>query len=58
VGQPLDLSPWHDRADDRQAHEEITRILLKEIARLAGREDFEPQLAGKRWKPGSEAIEE
>ena len=30
VGQPLDLSPWHDRADDRQSHEEITRLLLKE----------------------------
>ena len=33
-------------------------MLLKEIARLAGREDFEPQLAGRRWKPGSEESEE
>jgi 1-acyl-sn-glycerol-3-phosphate acyltransferase len=54
VGQPIDLSPWYERADDRAAHEEITLLLLKEIARLAGCDDFQPQLAGKRWKPGSE----
>jgi 1-acyl-sn-glycerol-3-phosphate acyltransferase len=57
VGQPLDLSPWHDRADDRTAHEELTLLFLSEIARLAGREDFQPQLAGRRWKPGSELDE-
>lgn len=55
VGQPIDLSPWYDRADDRQTHEELTKLFLKEIARLAGQEDFEPQLAGRRWKPGTEA---
>ncbi len=58
VGPPMDLSPWYDRVDDRQAHEEITRLVLKEIARLAGRVDFEPQLAGRRWKPGSEVEED
>jgi 1-acyl-sn-glycerol-3-phosphate acyltransferase len=57
VGPPMDLSPWYDRADDRQAHQEITLLLLKEIARLAGRDDFEPQLAGRRWKPGTEVEE-
>jgi 1-acyl-sn-glycerol-3-phosphate acyltransferase len=57
VGRPVDLSPWYDRADDRTAHEEITRMLMKEIARLAGDEEFEPQLAGRRWKPGSEVEE-
>jgi 1-acyl-sn-glycerol-3-phosphate acyltransferase len=54
VGEPIDLSPWYDRDDDRTAHEELTLLFMKEIARLAGRDDFEPQLAGKRWKPGSE----
>jgi hypothetical protein len=58
MGQPLDLSPWYDRADDRKAQEELTLIFLKEIARLAGQEDFQPQLAGRRWKPGSEVEEE
>lgn len=55
VGQPMDLTPWYDRAEDRQAQEEITLLLMKEIARLAGNEEFQPQLAGRRWKPGSEA---
>jgi hypothetical protein len=30
--------------------------VAKEIARLAGQEDFEPQLAGRRWKPTDEEL--
>ena len=29
----------------------LTRRFMEEIAKLAGRPDFQPQLAGRRWKP-------
>jgi 1-acyl-sn-glycerol-3-phosphate acyltransferase len=59
VGKPLDLSPWYDRADDREAQEELTKLFLQEIAKLAGRPDFEPKLAGRRWKtPEDEAADD
>jgi 1-acyl-sn-glycerol-3-phosphate acyltransferase len=56
-GDPIDVSFYADRADDRDAQAEIMLLVLKEIARLAGRDDFEPQLAGKRWKPTQEELE-
>ena len=51
VGEPIDISEFYDRADDREVQEELTRRFLKEIAKLAGRPDFEPKLAGRKWKP-------
>ncbi|MGH7192649.1 MAG: lysophospholipid acyltransferase family protein [Candidatus Saccharimonadales bacterium] len=51
VGQPIDISEYYERAGDRQVLECLTRRFMSEIARLAGREDFAPDLAGKRWKP-------
>lgn len=50
IGRPLDLSAYYDR-DDKEVLEEVTRLLLREIALLAGHEDYEPQLAGRQWKP-------
>ncbi|HTN76440.1 MAG TPA: lysophospholipid acyltransferase family protein [Pirellulaceae bacterium] len=50
-GAPIDVSFYADRADDRDAHTELTLLVMKEIAKLAGRDDFEPQLAGRQWKP-------
>lgn len=50
VGQPLDFSAYYGRDDDREVLEHVTRGLMREIARLAGREDYEPQIAGKAWK--------
>lgn len=50
-GAPIDVSFYADRADDREAQGELTLLVMKEVAKLAGREDFEPQLAGKKWKP-------
>jgi 1-acyl-sn-glycerol-3-phosphate acyltransferase len=57
VGQPIDLSAHYDQADNREVQQQLTRQFLIEIARLAGVEDFEPQLAGRRWKPGLEEAE-
>lgn len=50
VGQPIDISEFYERADDREVQEELTKRFLKEIAKLAGHEEFEPMLAGRRWK--------
>jgi len=51
IGQPIDLSEFYDREDDKVLQAELTRRFMHEIACLAGRPDYAPQLAGKRWKP-------
>jgi 1-acyl-sn-glycerol-3-phosphate acyltransferase len=56
-GDPIDLSYYADRADDREVQAEIMQSVMQEIARLAGRNDFQPRLAGKRWKPTAEELE-
>jgi len=53
VGQPLDLSAYYDQHSDKDVLAEITLRVLREIAALAGRPHYEPQLAGRRWKPAS-----
>jgi 1-acyl-sn-glycerol-3-phosphate acyltransferase len=57
VGQPIDISEFYDRADDREVQEELTKRFLKAIARLAGHKEFEPKLAGRRWKSEEESLE-
>jgi 1-acyl-sn-glycerol-3-phosphate acyltransferase len=54
VGQPIDIAPYAEREGENGVLEEMTRRFLVEIARLAGVDDFQPQLAGKRWKPGAD----
>ena len=51
VGQAIDLSPYSGREDDRELLEALTRRFLVEIAKLAGQRDFQPQLAGRFYKP-------
>jgi 1-acyl-sn-glycerol-3-phosphate acyltransferase len=48
VGTPIDLSPYYDKADDRDVQENLTRRVLKAIAALAGRPDYEPELIARR----------
>lgn len=50
IGKPIDLSGWYDRATEREVHEAVTLRLLKEIAGLGGRPDFEPRLAGRKYR--------
>jgi 1-acyl-sn-glycerol-3-phosphate acyltransferase len=57
IGKPIDLSEYYEREKEEGVTQEITKRLLLEIARLAGHPDFEPKLAGRRWKPGEEEIE-
>ena len=49
-GSPMDLSPFYDSENGSGEIGSILRDVMAEIARLAGREDFQPQLAGRKWK--------
>ena len=53
-GSPMDLTAYHDRGHEPGVLGELTLQLMKEIARLAGNESFQPRLAGRRWL-GNEA---
>jgi 1-acyl-sn-glycerol-3-phosphate acyltransferase len=56
-GQPIDMSEFRGREAEDGIAQEITRRALKAIAELAGRADFEPRLAGRKWKPTEEELE-
>jgi 1-acyl-sn-glycerol-3-phosphate acyltransferase len=56
IGKPIDLSPYYD-CDDKGVLEDLTKLFLKEIAKLAGVDDFEPQCAGRHWKTGKGGVE-
>ena len=45
-----------DVRDDEQVRELLARALA-EIARLAGRDEFQPTFAGRDWKPTPEEVE-
>jgi 1-acyl-sn-glycerol-3-phosphate acyltransferase len=51
VGKPIDTHPLWDRANDREAAEELTRVFLRQMAALAGVAEFEPRLAGRFARP-------
>lgn len=58
VGRPIDISEYYGREGDREVLKTLTRRFMREIAALAGLPDFEPELAGKGWKPAKQtAIE-
>lgn len=49
VGEPIDLSCYAGRENEKEVQAEVMLKAVREIARLAGEEDFEPELAGKTW---------
>ena len=51
VGRPVDVSEYRGREKERGVLEELTRRLMKEVARLGGHPDFEPELAGRFYRP-------
>ncbi len=60
VGDPIDFSEFWEQADkksERAVLEDITKRMLQEIANLAGVYDYQPRLAGRRWKPGQESAD-
>ncbi len=56
IGQPIDLSAYYDRPTDKELLGELTKRILQAIARLAGDNQFQPQLAGKNWHPDDPAM--
>jgi 1-acyl-sn-glycerol-3-phosphate acyltransferase len=50
IGQPIDLSPYYGREKEDGVLQEITKRAMHAMATLAGQPNFEPQLAGARWK--------
>jgi 1-acyl-sn-glycerol-3-phosphate acyltransferase len=51
VGRPIDVSEYRGREGERGVLEELTRRLMQETARLGGHPDFEPELAGRSYRP-------
>jgi len=49
IGRPVDPREYARGRTDRAALEQLTNRILCEIARLAGADDFQPRLAGRRW---------
>jgi 1-acyl-sn-glycerol-3-phosphate acyltransferase len=56
VGKPIDLSPYYDRQKEPGVLQDITKLLLQEMAALAGQPNFEPELAGKKWKADADEV--
>jgi 1-acyl-sn-glycerol-3-phosphate acyltransferase len=50
IGKPIDISAYYSRVADRRVLEELTGRFMSAIAELAGRKDFQPQIAGKNHK--------
>jgi 1-acyl-sn-glycerol-3-phosphate acyltransferase len=57
IGEPIDLSAYFDRDSDKEVQADLTKRFLREIARLAGDSNFEPELAGRRWAHDEEQAE-
>ena len=53
IGQPIELTEFYGREDEREVLEEVTKRFLRAIAGLAGQPDFEPELAGRFYKPNA-----
>jgi 1-acyl-sn-glycerol-3-phosphate acyltransferase len=54
IGKPIDLSTYFGRDNDKAVPRALTLLFLEEIAKLAGCNDFEAQLAGRHWNQGQE----
>ncbi len=55
-GQPIDLSEHFDSGQERKVAKQVILQAMREIACLAGHEDFEPQLAGRKWMPDANGM--
>lgn len=49
VGKLIDISDYFGRAREAGVIDQLTLECVREIAKLAGQEGFEPQLAGRNW---------
>ena len=51
-GDPIDLSPYYGQVKDDAVVRKLLIECVTAIAKLAGQDDFTPELAGRKWKPG------
>ncbi|ADB17141.1 phospholipid/glycerol acyltransferase [Pirellula staleyi DSM 6068] len=56
-GDPIDITEYLGREHEEGVLEELTLRAVKALAELAGKPDFEPKLAGKKWKPTQEELD-
>ncbi|MEE3370363.1 MAG: lysophospholipid acyltransferase family protein [Planctomycetota bacterium] len=56
-GEPIDLSEFQGRANDRELVGQLMLRCARALAQLAGEADFQPKLAGRKWKPEDPAAE-
>jgi 1-acyl-sn-glycerol-3-phosphate acyltransferase len=56
-GAPIDVSATAGTEREDRAAGELLLQTLRAIARLAGRGDFQPTLAGRKWKPTAADME-
>ena len=50
IGEPIDLAEYYGHDRDQEVVARLTCECVTAIAKLAGRDDFEPKIAGKGWK--------
>ncbi len=55
IGSPISLEPYYGRESDPEAVRQALVLCVQRIAELAGIDNFEPQLAGRSWKPETPA---
>lgn len=56
-GQPVDLSDLHGREGEAGVVQTAMLRILRALADTAGRNDFQPQLAGRNWKPTQQELD-
>lgn len=56
-GEPIDITPYLDREHEEGVLEELTLRAVKALAVLAGKPEFEPKMAGKKWKPTQDELD-
>ncbi|MFO0870946.1 MAG: lysophospholipid acyltransferase family protein [Pirellulales bacterium] len=52
AGDPIDLSSYYERSKEDGVVAEVALLVYHQLAQLGGYPEFEPQLAGRRWKHG------
>jgi 1-acyl-sn-glycerol-3-phosphate acyltransferase len=57
VGKPIDLSPYYGREGDKAVLQKLTKRFLVEIAKLGGKPDFQPKVAGRNWSNGDVDVD-
>lgn len=55
-GPPLDLSEFYDREGEPDVTEAAMERIARALAALARQPDFQPQIAGRNWKPTDEEL--